>query len=625
MNENISKMLKSSLHILNFIVLGLLFSFLSNILLDWLHNGFDFHHVKSLILSNLHLYMIGTTILFVIYIWLAAIFGSKYISTGLLLFFSFSLGMTSQVKMAYRGEPLYPVELRMFTALPEILEMIAWQELIAYIILIILLLSLFVFGYFKIVQKREKIFPTKVSYTLRSMGIVIASFLLIYIYQFNESDNIINASMSSVTEWKMNDQARNYSSNGFVAGFIFNFQSSPMERIDSYSSESITHIVEKYTRNAEMYNKNRSAISSDVNVIFIMNETHSDPLRLNGIEINKDPIPFFRELTNNTISGQSMAQGIGGGTANSEFEALTTMSMEAFAPTITTPYVQLTNQINHMPNIVQMYKEMDYHTTAIHSHNTRLYRRKDVYNNMGFDEFLYDSTMTHTHRIKEDHYISDDAAYKEILEVLNQNDQASFIHLVTMQNHMPHDSKYNNPDFETTGSGRPHEANAYFQDLYHSDEALASFISEINAMEEDILVVFWGDHLPHKWRVYGDEHSAIRSLNDERTFYETEYFIYSNFVELDGDIGIRSPIYFNNHVMEILDLKISPYQALLLELESVLPAFRDGIYVSENQDHVEHKEELDPHVLEILNDYYLIQYDITSGNRYSSNTQFFER
>ena len=75
----------------------------------------------------------------------------------------------------------------------------------------------------------------------------------------------------------------------------------------------------------------------ETNVIYIMNESFADPLELEGLDLQSDPIPFTRALMDTSYSGELLSQGYGGGTANIEFEALTGFSMEPFAANITTP------------------------------------------------------------------------------------------------------------------------------------------------------------------------------------------------------------------------------------------------------------------------------------------------
>ena len=57
-----------------------------------------------------------------------------------------------------------------------------------------------------------------------------------------------------------------------------------------------------------------------------------------GVGLARDPIPYLRHLMGRTTSGNMLAQDLGGGTANMEFETVTGHSMSQFLPQLTTPY-----------------------------------------------------------------------------------------------------------------------------------------------------------------------------------------------------------------------------------------------------------------------------------------------
>ena len=50
------------------------------------------------------------------------------------------------------------------------------------------------------------------------------------------------------------------------------------------------------------------------------------------IEFDIDPIPNFRKLKENYSTGAFSVSTIGGGTANTEFEVLTGLNLDFFAP-----------------------------------------------------------------------------------------------------------------------------------------------------------------------------------------------------------------------------------------------------------------------------------------------------
>lgn len=295
--------------------------------------------------------------------------------------------------------------------------------------------------------------------------------MLFYTYQFNNPGNLINAAYSNTANWVSYNQNKNYSNNGFVAGFLFNTGSQYMMEPIDYSIEKVISIKDEYTNKAEEINKTRNNIEFDTNIIFLMNESFSDPSRLKGFESNLDPIPFTRELMMNTLSGNSLAQSIGGGTANSEFEALTSLSLEPFSSHVYAPYVEATSIFNHIHSILERVHASGLKSTAIHSHSPSLYKRTVVYSEMGFDEFISKEDMLYTEKIANSDYISDASAYKEMIKRMNETEEKDFIHLVTMQNHMSYRLKYEETKFNTSGADDNEEGNGYLQDLYNSDIA----------------------------------------------------------------------------------------------------------------------------------------------------------
>ena len=93
----------------------------------------------------------------------------------------------------------------------------------------------------------------------------------------------------------------------------------------------------------------------------------------------EDPIPFTRRLMASTTSGAMLAQNIGGGTANMEFEALTGMSMSQLPPQLRVPYQSLVPRFATFPSAVEWLKREGHRAIAIHPFTTEMYRRRDVY------------------------------------------------------------------------------------------------------------------------------------------------------------------------------------------------------------------------------------------------------
>ncbi|NSN53402.1 sulfatase-like hydrolase/transferase, partial [Enterococcus faecalis] len=172
---------------------------------------------------------------------------------------------------------------------------------------------------------------------------------------------------------------------GFIGGFLYNLKVEAMDQPKGYSKEAISEITQKYQKLAEA----KTVPSNEQpNIVFVMSESFSNPDHLKGLSIIGNPLADYQQIADKTYSGQMLSQNYGGGTANIEFEALTSFSMELMNAQMTTPYTMMIPKMTELPSIVSLLKEQKYQTTAIHPYNTSMYKRKDVYKILGFDQFI---------------------------------------------------------------------------------------------------------------------------------------------------------------------------------------------------------------------------------------------
>ena len=560
--------------------------------------------------------IVSTSILLILGSWLWALMGDVMLANVLLIFVGGIMGVVNLEKTRQRTEPLYPSDFEMITASKSLLGMVPWQTAAAGIAFVL-------FGgvviYFLIRRNLRRQTP-KLSKKNRLAMLLVTSIGVLYIGQFQQPGNLVKLAYEKKNDWIPWSQLDNYHVNGFVAGFLYNLPSDPMEKPAYYSAGKIDELQAKYQVIADEINAGRDKTEPDVNIIFVMNESFSDPLELDGLNLGMDPIPFVRALADNSYSGEMLSTGYGGGTANIEFEALSTFSMEPFEANITTPYTQFLSSIEQFPSVVSRLKDAGYATTAIHPFNTTMYKRKENYKVLGFDSFIYDATMSSvTERIDTNPYISDKSAYEEVLQKMAETPETDFIHLVTMQNHAPYVNKYTAvPSYEESGI-KDEEVRNYLQDLIYSDEAFELLMTQLADFEEPTVVVFWGDH---QSSVFGE---SVYEENEVQNMHETPLRILSNFDSSYKDLGTISPIYFYTEVLEMTQTKLTPYDALLETLQSVLPAFEKSMYLNgQTGEYVFSREDLPEETLEILSDYEQIQYDVLTGKRFSMENDFFE-
>lgn len=559
-------------------------------------------------------------ILFLVYTWLAALTSSKWISAALVLVATGTMNVANTLKLSYRSEPVYPSDFFMLSDVPFLADMAGKRVLLA-VVGFGAIIGLATWFLFRFEKKNHQRIPSKVAWTTRGVLFALSSVFLFQVFQFNQHGNFIREAVEPHTRWIKFRQGQNYRENGFLLGFLYNLNAPAMEEPTNYSKATIEALHQKYKHLSDEINAARNG-ELDANILFVMNESFSDPLNLSSLTVSGDPISSARKLRSEHMGGSILTQSYGGGTANIEFSALTGVSMEPLAPSLTTPFTQLTTRMKELPSIPRQLKEKGYQTTAIHPHDTTMYKRVDVYDYLGFEEFISRDDLASTMKYENNQYIADLASYQEAMDVMQNSSGNDFIHIVTMHNHVDYIDNYQELEYQVEGVEDPENSiSQYYQGLSYSDKDLQALVEKMDALEEKTLLVFWGDHLPG---IYNED---IFTKEQSLDMYETPLVIYSNFADMsreDSDMLI-SPIYFMNHVLKLTDAPVSPYTALLMELEQVLPAFENGRYVETDAETVKaSREDLSPEAKEVLEDYSLLLYDVTTGENYGSSMGFFE-
>ncbi|MGG5371849.1 LTA synthase family protein [Enterococcus sp. AZ196] len=584
-------------------VLGLII--VSNLFFQLTQNEFSFDLAFKFAFSwHTEKFFLGCFVLFIFYGWISSLLGSLKTGSIFYALAVIGVGIANYLKMNYRMEPIYPDDLKMITEFGMIRDMVGTRLFILFLLLLASGIFLLIFS----VKKSLKL-EKKRQWT-RLILFVLTSGILIYIGSFNQQGNLLRKAYDKTALWIPYSQKMNYYNTGFMGGFLYNLPVEAMEKPENYSAATVKKVTKEYQT------ETRKEAAEKPNIVYVMSESFSDPSRLKGLEIyGGDPLQEYRAVADKTYSGQMLSQNYGGGTANIEFEALTGFSMELFNAQMTTPYTMLVPEFESFPSLVGTLKARGYETTAIHPYNTSMYKRKDVYQTFGFDQFLDESTMKHTDKIESNPYISDKAAYQEIFDQLEKNKKPQFLHLVTMQTHMPYENKYDDLPYVVQGDNSL-ALRSYLQDIAYSSEALKGFLEKLDELPERTLVVFWGDHLPG---IYSD---AIQEENQGYPLHETEFLMYDNRHRLNNQQVTTSPFYFAADLFQQGRLQMTGFQKLLTTLQKELPAFEKSMYYQSGQWFKEAR--LNKKQEKIYQDYQIIQYDITAGKQYSLQENFFE-
>nr|WP_321315565.1 LTA synthase family protein [uncultured Ligilactobacillus sp.] len=395
-------------------------------------------------------------------------------------------------------------------------------------------------------------------------------------------------------------------------------------------------MCEKYKKEAQEINKERTNQLKDQIVIFNLSESFADPSRLTGVKLKNNPIPNIQKIKKDNTSGIMLSSNYGGGTANIEFMTLTGLATCNFTSTLQVPYTQLVGKMKTVPSIVQQFPE----AVAIHPYKGTFYNRKTVYKKLGIDRYYFlgsEYKIINQKKNENSKYLSDETAYDNALKQINNSNKSGlFINLVTMQNHSPYNKNvYKNADkFNASGSifdsATQINLNNYACGLNYTDEAAQKFMKELDKIEKPVTWVFYGDHLPG---IYNFLSSDMGKYGLE--LHETDYFIYSNKYAQEH-LGAKrlttytnyvSPNEFSAMVAEQTNSKVTPFLALLTHVYQELPATAIPFVLNDdensepvmvNQDgKIITNSDLTAKQKELWHDYKLIQYDLTVGKQYS--------
>ena len=572
-----------------------------------------------------HMLILNTMLFYLLYRFIYGIIGRFWISVILNYAVIAVAVVADAIKIHYRTEPILPAEVTMVSAYGDILSMVSQFILWITAIVIVILIGI-------IIYCERRLPQNKVKWRFRILGIVLAVLVYGSSTRINHEGSIVGEFLNSYGNLPtFENQEQGAQQNGALQQFLNNIDATIMKKETDYSEKKVDKLARKYSKLANEINVTRDNNLSTQTVIFNLSESLANPNRLKEIELSQNPLSYIDSIKENTTSGLMISSGLGGGTANMEYMTLTGLPVSNFSPTIATPYTQVVPESKQTLTINGYFKK----STAIHPYNGSFYSRKAVYQKFGFQRFMYlESKYKIKHRMKigSNPYLSDETAYRNTLDVINSYKNGQFINLVTMQNHLPYSDYYDNSeDYQVSGDMDDNEKNIisnYSAGLSYTDKAVQKFIEQIDKINKPITLVFYGDHLPGIYSNIDGNSLEAR---------ETDYFIYSNkYARQHGAKNLKhvkyvSPIDFIALTAEQTNSKVSPYYALLTEVQKELPtikvyAYNNGkkpVFVDKKGKTVKY-EQLTKKQKQLYNDLKLVQYDLTTGNQYLYRTNFFE-
>lgn len=365
--------------------------------------------------------------------------------------------------------------------------------------------------------------------------------------------------------------------NGYFLNFAVGVRDFFVKAPEGYSSETIVQLEQEYSGDAQ-----EEIRENKPNIIVIMNESYADFSVLgNKLRTNIPVTPFADSLRENTIRGYALTSIFGGTTANAEFEFLTGFSMSGL-PDGSCPYQQYVN--GPFFSLAQLLNSYGYETFATHPYFASGWNRTAVYPHLGFEKMTFDTDYPYQDLIRE--FVSDREMYSYVLDAMkNKTEEPLFLFGITMQNH---------GDYIYTGEGYTQTvyledyamehplAEQYLSLLNESDKAMEQFFLELNALEEDTVVLFFGDHFP---QVEGDFFTEVHggefeTLSEQMLQYTVPFFLWANYDIPEQTVECTSLNYLGRYLLETAGLELPAYYRFLKDLEEVIPAINGFGYYS---------------------------------------------
>lgn len=426
------------------------------------------------------------------------------------------LSITNNILLKLRGVPLTGSDFKLIESGLKIIDTYLIKESIKAIIIGVFVIVSILILVFVFAPKSKK----KINYLLATLSIICIFFTA------NICTNLaLEHSIISTNFWNL---STNYEDYGFPYCFSRTVLTSGMKKPNSYSEDSIESLIDSITNssaNVEIpasITNELTSDSSNANIIMVQLESFFDPKYIKGAEYDIDPIPTFSYLKENYSTGSFSVSTIGSGTANTEFETISGLNLNFLGPGEYPYNTILKNKA--CSSINYALKESGYSKNAIHNHQGNFYGRNTIFANLGFDTFTPIEFMNATEKTSVG-WAKDSALIAPIIESLASTEGKDFVYTISVQGHGSYigsetlENKYVNLT-SIKNESISSTIEYYINQLYEMDIFISDLIEAVSYLNEDCIIVFYGDHLPR----LGLTDEPLSTSN----IYETEYVIWDN-------------------------------------------------------------------------------------------------
>lgn len=400
---------------------------------------------------------------------------------------------------------------------------------------------------------------------------------------------------------------------GVLLTFLSDLPAARIVPPPGYDAATVAAALHKYSRRAPGEPAGKRA-----NLIVYLVESFMDPNDL-GLRFTSDPIPNIRALRRAHGFSYGIAPEQFGGSANTEFEALTGMAM-ALLPRGSVPYKRYLWR--PIPSLARTLRSAGYATVAIQADPKHFFNRERAYDVLGFDRVVWlDEDRTAERDPRGIRPVSDAAVVRALIE--ETRDRSPFFAFAfPTSTHAPYNfGAYEDSHLDVVGGSArdsDSEIKEYINTLRVADEAIGTLIEYFRSRPDPTMIAVVGDHLPplsqgaleHFFRQSSGLPPGDTALKNRRV----PLLVWANFdaPKEQAELSINAlPAY----LLERIGIPPTGFLGVTANVRHSIPVL--GRYSRGGDGKISSLDDLSQHQQQMLEAYRLLQYDLLFGKQYS--------
>jgi len=525
--------------------------------------------------------------------------GSVLLSYGIVSFVLLVGYIINYFKLAIAGGVFVPSDIFLANAAFQVTEPGAIRISAAFVISVLLVILVHVPLYFV---------KFKLRFSRRIIAMpVICAFIFIFLtggFAVNRVFPVFGLDMGTVTD--------RYRENGMLLGFYSELMGgrtsspefdmsvfAPIEVVpDDNNGNEITIGDSNYTKPCDEYDHG-PPLPVIPNVIVIMSEAFMDPTIMDNLTFSQYPIPNFRRLSHDNLSGNVLVPVFGGGTIATEFEFLTGASHLFYGSRFYIPQENPRRYFSReIPTALPwLFRQNGYRAIAVHPFNETFFNRNTIYPLIGFEALIAREQMPNARY--RGPFVSDEYFTDRIIEQIllaEEEEMPLFLFGISMQNHWGFEPlKYGTLDLDIM-SASPYlntyeiqRMNAFLQGVFDADKQLGRLADFIESRDTPTILVFFGDHLPilgrHSDRIFEklgfvtQQEDFNWTLEDRINVFHTPYLVWANYDLGQEDWGNMSAFMLGAMVAETSGISLNRYFSYVLRSRDYFHGITNELYL----------------------------------------------